>query len=80
MLKPLKGILINNTPPNKPIINGPQRGKPGNLCTYEIQTTDPEENEIYYYISWGDETKENWRGDPSRVDRLARHGSPQTHC
>jgi parallel beta-helix repeat protein len=43
-----------NQPPEEPIINGPTQGKPGIDYNYTFLTTDPEEDYIWYYISWGD--------------------------
>jgi hypothetical protein len=52
----------NNNPPNKPIITGPTSGKAGNSYTYSFSTTDPEDDNVSYYIDWGDETNTNWIG------------------
>ena len=49
-------------PPNIPLIKGPSKGKPGVEYTFYISTNDPNNDDIYYYIDWGDETDSNWLG------------------
>jgi len=53
--------LLNN-PPNKPEITGPATGKPGVEYTYTFTATDPEDNDLYYYIEWGDGSNSGWIG------------------
>ncbi|KYK25164.1 hypothetical protein AYK24_10465 [Thermoplasmatales archaeon SG8-52-4] len=52
----------NNNPPKKPTITGPTSGKAGTSYTYSITTTDPESDEVRYYINWGDDTNSDWIG------------------
>jgi hypothetical protein len=47
-------VIIGNDPPNKPSINGSSSGNPGIEYTYKFLATDPEGDNIYYWISWGD--------------------------
>ena len=51
-----------NLPPNIPTINGSISGKAGTKYGYEIYTIDPEENDVYYLIDWGDGTTSEWLG------------------
>jgi len=51
-----------NDPPATPEIKGAPKGSPGKENTYTISTTDPEGNQVYYFVSWGDKTYENWIG------------------
>ena len=51
-----------NEHPNKPIINGPGNGKTSETCYYSISTTDPNDDEIFYYIDWGDLNNTGWIG------------------
>jgi hypothetical protein len=44
--------LFNN-PPEIPTITGPTNGAYGTEYTYEIMATDPDDNDLYYYIDWG---------------------------
>lgn len=51
-----------NNPPNTPDINGPSSGKPGTIYTYTMITTDPDNDNVYYYVDWGDNTNSGWLG------------------
>ena len=44
----------SNDPPNTPTIDGPTNGKKGIEYKYSFSTTDPDGDDIYYYIFWGD--------------------------
>ncbi len=50
----------DNLPPNTPMINGSISGKAGTIYGYEIYTIDPEGNDVYYLIDWGDGTTSEW--------------------
>lgn len=50
--------ISGNSPPEIPDINGPKTGKPGIQYNYTITSTDPDENDIVYCFSWGDDTGE----------------------
>jgi len=52
----------DNLPPNIPTINGSISGKAGTKYGYEIYTIDPEENDVYYLIDWGDGVTSEWLG------------------
>ena len=47
----------NNHPPNQPIINGPRNGEAGEELTFTISTTDPNDDHLYIFIDWGDNTE-----------------------
>jgi len=51
-----------SNPPNPPIITGPKSGKPNRYYDYTFKAQDPEENQVYYYIDWGDNTTKGWIG------------------
>ena len=53
--------LINDKP-DIPTIEGPTTGKPGSIYKYTFETIDPDDDNVYYYIDWGDETCEEWIG------------------
>ncbi|RLF41318.1 MAG: hypothetical protein DRN12_03515, partial [Thermoplasmata archaeon] len=53
---------LPNDPPEKPTITGPTQGKPGEELEYNIKTTDPDGDDVYYYIDWGDNTTSDWIG------------------
>jgi hypothetical protein len=47
-------IIIISNPPEAPTINGPNKGVVGVEYNYTFITSDPEEEDIYYWINWGD--------------------------
>jgi len=51
-----------NTAPTKPTITGPPQGKPGKTYTYVFIATDPEQDNVYYFVDWGDNTTAQWNG------------------
>jgi len=52
-----------NMPPNKPNIpSGQIRGKVGVEYAYTSNTTDPDEDDIYYLFDWGDGNDTGWLG------------------
>ena len=53
---------FNNNPPDIPTIDGPTSGKPGTSYTYTFKTADPDGDQVYYYIEWGDEDIVEWDG------------------
>ena len=55
-------IPFENNPPEVPEITGPTKAKPGIEYDFTFSTTDPEEDEIYYYIVWADGYIEKWIG------------------
>ncbi|MGF3585330.1 MAG: PKD domain-containing protein, partial [Thermoplasmatota archaeon] len=55
-------IVTENQPPNTPEISGPTSGKPGVELTYTVMTTDPNNDDVYYYIDWGDNSNTGWIG------------------
>lgn len=52
----------NNQQPLAPTITGPSIGKPGTEYTINFITTDPNGDNIYYYVDWGDGTTKDWDG------------------
>jgi len=43
-----------NAPPNKPSIEGPNSGKSGTKYEFDFCTTDPDGDDVFYCIDWGD--------------------------
>jgi len=54
--------IVENEPPNKPTITGPINGKPGVTYLYIFVTTDPDGDEVSYYVDWGDGNISGWKG------------------
>jgi hypothetical protein len=60
--EPLLVTINDNTPPNVPDITGAAEGTPGNQYLYNIVTVDPEGQNIYYFVDWGDNTTTGYLG------------------
>ncbi len=60
--EPLQVTITDNTPPETPQITGPAEGKPGKPYLFNMITTDPQEQNIYYFVDWGDNTTTEWLG------------------
>jgi outer membrane protein assembly factor BamB len=54
--------IIHNQPPSTPTIDGTISGKIKQNYEYTIVSTDPEDNNISYYVTWGDGTNSGWIG------------------
>jgi rhodanese-related sulfurtransferase len=54
--------IIGNQPPDKPDISGKVNGKVGETYEYGFIANDPENDTIYYYINWSDNSTEDWIG------------------
>ncbi len=64
----------DNDPPGIPIIDGQAKGKAGTEYEYTFVATDPEGDDLFYYIDWGDDTFEEWVGPClSGVELKVRH-------
>jgi hypothetical protein len=59
---PLTVVISDNTPPSIPTITGPSSGKPGTPYLFNIQSVDPQGQNIYYYVDWGDDSNSLWLG------------------
>ena len=51
-----------NEPPEAPTIDGPTSGSKGTEYTYTFNSVDPDGDDVFYYILWGDGYKEIWKG------------------
>ena len=51
-----------NNPPKVPVMHGPTQPKIGVEYTYSFHTTDPDGDNVSYYIDWDDGTIEDWFG------------------
>lgn len=51
-----------NDPPETPDITGPFTGKPGEEYDFSFVSIDPNGDDVYYYIEWGDGDIEDWIG------------------
>ena len=60
--EPLTIEIYENSPPLKPTITGEQKLKMNTEYKFDFTTTDPNNNNIFYYIDWGDGTNSGWMG------------------
>ena len=61
-------------PPEKPSIRGPTSGQPGTEYEYKFVTTDPEENDVYYWIEWFEEDPSaKWEGPYPSGEEITRN-------
>jgi hypothetical protein len=60
--EPLVVTITDNTPPDAPEVTGPSEGQPGNPYLFNMITTDGQDQNIYYYVDWGDNTTTGWLG------------------
>ena len=51
-----------NQVPNPPMISGPSQGTVGEQYNYTFSSSDPEEEDIYLFIDWGDNSNTGWIG------------------
>ena len=51
-----------NEIPSKPTIYGPINGKVSEEHEYKFITTDPNGDDVFIYVDWGDSTNSNWVG------------------
>ncbi|MDG6229483.1 MAG: hypothetical protein QCH96_05910 [Candidatus Thermoplasmatota archaeon] len=64
----------DNQPPVPPSIQGPSNGKTGTSYSYSFISTDPEGDDISYYIEWGDGQIQDWIGPyPSGTKVIIDH-------
>jgi hypothetical protein len=54
-------IETTNTP-TPPTIHGSTDGKIEQPYSYTVNTTDPNGDDVYYFIDWGDNTSSGWQG------------------
>ncbi len=54
--------IIRNKPPNTPYIDGATKGKTKIVYEYTILASDPDWDDLFYYIDWGDGEIVEWDG------------------
>ncbi len=50
--------FVPNNPPNKPSIDGPSSARAGSEVSFILSATDPEGDDVFFCIDWGDESEE----------------------
>ena len=51
-----------NQPPDSLVITGPPEAKVGHAVGYNFTAIDPESDDVYYFIDWGDSMNSSWLG------------------
>ncbi len=69
---PVDAERISNTP-NAPTITGQTSGKPGTEYEYTFKATDPDGDDIMYFIDWGDNDTEWTDLNASNTDVKVKH-------
>ena len=65
-------IQATNDPPSKPEIDGRTHGEPHQTYPYTFVSTDPDDNDVFYYIDWGDDTNTGWIGPFDSGEEITR--------
>jgi C1A family cysteine protease len=57
-------VTFNYNPeaPEKPTITGPIRGEAEGEVTYDVSAVDPQGDDVYIYVKWGDNKADFWDG------------------
>jgi hypothetical protein len=58
----IPALFNTSLPPTQPTITGPAKGKVEVEIEYNFTTIDPEGDEVYYFIDWGDSSNSSWIG------------------
>lgn len=54
--------IIDGDPPQTPTINGPTNGITDTLYNYTFVSIDPDGDDVYFWVNWGDDTSSGWVG------------------
>ena len=64
----------DNYPPNTPVISGPAYCTIGGEYIFGLVTTDPEGDDVYYFVDWADGDTSGWLGPYySGIEGAAHH-------
>jgi len=70
--------IANNTAPVKPTITGPAKGKPGVNYEYTVTAIDPEDQQVSYFVDWGDGNSTGWLGPYNSGEQITVNHTWQT--
>ena len=54
--------IFDDLPPSPPSIQGITEGNIGESYDYTLLSSDPENDDIYYFVDWGDDSITDWDG------------------
>lgn len=60
-IEPWNAYMFFSSPPNTPTITGPAKGKIKVPTSYDLSATDPDGDNVLFYVDWGD-GKTEWKG------------------
>jgi hypothetical protein len=55
-------LIIDDFPPEPPSIDGETNGNVGEEYEYEFIALDPDGDDLFYFVEWGDGTNSEWEG------------------
>ena len=61
-LAELAGAGLPSTPPEQPVLTGPDFGIVNEMYTFNAVTTDPDGDDLYYLFDWGNGYDSGWLG------------------
>jgi hypothetical protein len=64
-------IIEPNLNPEKPTISGPKIAMTGKELEFIIESVDPDDHDLYYFVIWDDGTYENWVGPYPSGEQVA---------
>jgi hypothetical protein len=67
--------IIVNTQPHRPTINGPKIIASNAERTYSISVIDPDNQDVYYYVTWGNGNYLDWIGPYASGETLTVNNS-----
>jgi len=62
---------FDNDPPEIPTIDGPPSGRPGREYCITVHSTDPDLDDVFYIVDWGDGTTSGWLGPFPQCEPVA---------
>jgi len=62
MVDAYEAVLLTNQHPDTPVIDGPTNGNADASYDFTFKSVDPEGDDVYYWIDWGDGTSSEWIG------------------
>jgi len=66
-------VVIGNTPPDEPTIDGPASGKPDINYDFVLNAVDPDGNDVRFHVDWGDGEDDTTSFVGSGEDLIASH-------
>jgi subtilisin family serine protease len=62
MVDAYEAVMHTSQSPTIPELNGPNNGVTGESVEFTLVSTDPDEDDIYYIVDWGDGSSSEWIG------------------